>query len=81
MFKGNIVIGGNQSNKTAGESTTNKSGLDWLNKWGDKEHTKELEFYWRVVKNAKDNKKDVSDLKSVFKISKEIEKELETDLK
>ncbi len=68
------------SDKKTDQPTTDKE-LKWLNKWSDKEHTKELEFYWKVVKNAKEHGKGVSDLKAAFKISKEIATELETDLK
>jgi len=58
-----------------------KDELKWLNKWSDKEHTKELSYYWKVVANAKENKKTVADLKLVFKIGKDVEKELINDLK
>jgi len=51
-----------------------KTELKWLNKWADKEHNKENDYYWKVVGNAKENSKGISDLKLVFKISKEVKK-------
>lgn len=53
----------------------------WLNKWLDKAKTKEDPYYFKVVKNAKENGKGISDLRKIFKISKEVAAELETDLK
>jgi len=52
----------------------------WLNKW-NKDKTKVLDLYTKVVNSAKEKGKTVSDLREFYKISKEIEKELEKDLK
>ena len=53
----------------------------WLNKWKDKEKTTVLPLYTKVILNARDKSMNVDDLKKYYKISKEVEKELETDLK
>ncbi len=53
----------------------------WLNKWTDREKTSEDSTYWKIVENARENSKGIDDLRKVFKISKEIATELETDLK
>lgn len=52
----------------------------WLNKWSDKEHTKESTMYWKIVESAKSKGMSVKDLEQHYKISEEIKKELKNDL-
>lgn len=77
MFKGKITKGSGTSD-TKKESTTQPT--EWLNKW-NKDKTKILSFYLKVVNGAKEQGKTVKDLRSYYKISTEIAKELEIDLK
>lgn len=52
----------------------------WLDKWKDKEKTTVLKLYTNVVLNAREKAMKAADLKKYYRISKEVEKELETDL-
>ena len=74
--------------KESKEKKSNNQNIDltpdgkektWLNKW-DKDKTKELERYWKVVNKAKTEGMKIKDLRNYYKINKEVAKELETDL-
>jgi len=57
----------------------NAQNKQWLNKW-NKDHTQDLNKYWEVVNRAKNKNYSISDLLNHYKISKEVQKELQTDL-
>jgi hypothetical protein len=67
---------GKSSNGDKRADGTEKS---WLNKW-NKDKTKELDTYWKVVNKAKSEGLCIKDLRNYYKINKEVAKELETDL-
>ena len=72
-----------ENKKEATEQLKRKSeeiDKPWLNKWSNKEKTEVKETYTKIVLAANDKGFKISDLRKHYKISKEVEKELETDL-
>ena len=55
------------------------SPKQWLNKY-KKGTTVELPAYWKIVNGAKDEGLTVKDLRKFYMFTKEVAKELETDL-
>jgi hypothetical protein len=66
----------NESN----ESKNEDNNKPWLNKW-NKDKTKQLALYAKVVKEAKLKGKTIKDLLQFYRISKSVQSELEKDLK
>lgn len=50
----------------------------WLNKWADKEHTKETDLWGKVLTALTEGKRSVADVKKKYKLSKELEAELKS---
>lgn len=75
---------GTQEKKKAApkpQPKTDKEPEEWLNKWMDKDKTKENPLYWKLVNKAKSQGKTIKDLRLYFKINKDVAAELEHDLK
>lgn len=57
-----------------------KDDLPWLNKWTGKDKKEEKKEYWTIVNRAKEKGITIAELRNHYKISKEIETELNNDL-
>lgn len=88
VYMGLMDNGGNTGNDNTDSKYQNQKQQEtkpiderkWLNKWVDKEHKKESPNYWNVVNNARAKGMTIEDLKTYYKISQEIEKELKIDM-
>jgi hypothetical protein len=76
VFKGKVKV--NNDDPKKGDNEQEKK---WLNKWSDRDKTKIIPLYYKIIEKAKTQGNTIKDLRKHYKISKEIEKEVEFDLK
>jgi len=80
-IKDNNLDPDNTMKKPEAKENTPETEKKWLNKWTDKEHQRIGTDYQKIVAGAKERGMNADDLKEYYKISKEIQQELEIDLK
>ncbi len=66
------------ANNSSGSSNENNDDKKWLNKFN--KEGEQLADYWKVVQHAVAKGVGIDELKKHYKISKAVQKELETDL-
>lgn len=59
-------------------TASNSEDKPWLNKWADKERTKETELWGKVLKALVDGKRTITDIEARYKINKELKEELKS---
>ena len=62
------------------QKSNKKEPENWLNKYANKDKTKIDSNYWKIINEAKKKNMTIADLRKYYKISKEVAKEMETDM-